>query len=189
MFHHLKFFQKLLVLILMYAIVALLEWWFYNLSLTSSNIIIVISLTFIQCWNLILVGFLFFQTFKHVTFPAIFYQKLNFETPLYFKILGLNTYQFVLINSFFRHLNKRVYLKGKSRTYIKTYHAETKQSETSHWLSMFPTFVVQFLFLYHGAWSYFIWLTIWSIIFNVYPILLQRKNRFIIEKRFPALLQ
>ncbi len=188
MFHHLKFYQKLILLSILYAFVFIMEIWLYDLSVKSTNHIVAILLTFLQCWNLILVGFLFFQTFKHVTFPKFVYKKLSFESPLYFRILGLNTYQFVLVNSFFRHLNQRVYLKGKSREYIKIYHAETKQSETSHWLSIFPTILVQILFIMNGMYAYFLWLTIWSIIFNLYPILLQRKNRFILEKRFPTLL-
>jgi hypothetical protein len=161
---------------------------FYNISLNIDNQFIVAALTFLQCWNLVLVGFLFFQTYKYVRFPDFAYRQLPFETPLYFKILGLNTFQFLLVNSFFRHLNPRVYLKGRTREYMKIYFEETRQSETSHWFSMAPTLVVQILFLYQGMLSYFLWLTAWTIIFNLYPLLLQRKNRFLLETKFPNLI-
>jgi hypothetical protein len=146
-------------------------------------------MTFLQCWNLMLVGFLFFQTFKYFRLPSIFYQKMSFETPSYFKWMGVNLFREVLVNSFFRRLNNRVYLKDRGDKYFKIFHEETKQSETSHLFSMLTTLIPQLLYLEQGMISHCIWLSIWSVIFNMYPMLLQRKNRFKMERKHPYLFR
>lgn len=134
-----------------------------------------------------LVGFLFFQTFKYVRLPAIFYKSLPFETPAYFKWMGVDLFREALVNSFFRRLNNRVYLKDRGDEYFRIFHEETKQSETSHWFSLIATFIPQILYLEQGMISHCIWLSVWSVIFNMYPMLLQRKNRFKMEWKYQNL--
>tara|TARA_B110000483_G_scaffold161020_1_gene190901 strand:- start:446 stop:925 length:480 start_codon:yes stop_codon:yes gene_type:complete len=155
-------------------------------AITSREIII---FNFLQVWDLMLVGFLFFQTFKYVRMPKSFYLQRQYENRKYFKYLGVNIFRFLLINSFFRHLNNRVYLKGKAKDYLLTFIEETKQSETSHIISGIFPLSIQLLYLKNGLIEHFIWLSIFNIILNLYPLLLQRMNRFNMFAKYPNLTE
>lgn len=168
-------------------IIAIGEWFLYHYSLSVENVYALIGLAFVQTWWLILVGFLFFQTFKYVRLPKKMYTRKKYETDLFFQLFGLDLFRKALINSFFRHLNPRVYLKGRGDEYFRVFHKETEQSETSHLFSLIATLIPQIAFLMEGEYVLFLSLTVWSIIFNIYPMLLQRRNRFRMEKRYPNL--
>ena len=131
--------------------------------------------------------FIFFQTFKYVRMPSNFYLQRNYETKRYFKYMGVNIFRLLLINSFFRHLNNRVYLKGRAKDYLLTFIEETKQSETSHIISGIFPLSVQLLYLKYGLIEHFIWLSIFNLILNLYPFLLQRMNRFNMLLKYPNL--
>ena len=60
---------------------------------------------------------------------------------------------------------------------------ETKQSETSHFISLVITIGIQILLSIDNRFYDFWILLFFNMIFNFYPILLQRMNRFKIEKR------
>ncbi len=87
-----------------------------------------------------------------------------------------------------RHINPRVYLKGRKRDYIKILYEETKQSETAHIISLIVTVPIQFNYLVSDKMFCFLTLSLFSIFFNIYPILLQRMNRFLLESRLNNLL-
>lgn len=189
MFKNLPIALKIILLLALYAIVFILEYWIFTLSLQQINPSVVSAaiMTFLQCWILMLVGFLFFQTFKYSRLPKFFYQSLSFETPTYFKWMGVDLFRVILINSFFRRLNNRVYLKDRGEEYLRVFHEETKQSETSHFFSLVVTLIPQMIYLDQGMDVHFVFLSVWSVIFNMYPILLQRKNRFKMELKYPNL--
>lgn len=189
MFKELHLLVKIPLLLSFYAVLGIGEWFLYHYSLSVESVSLQIVLTFIQCWWLILVGFLFFQIFKYFRLPKFFYRQRFYETDLLFKVLGLNLFRFILINSFFKLLNPRVYLKGRGKKYFRTFHAETEQSETSHLFSMLATLVPQIYFLIEFEYVLFWSLTLWSILFNLYPMMLQRKNRFIMEEKNPELFR
>lgn len=187
MFKDLHILLKFTLLFIFYAIIAVGEYALYHYSLSVENHWLEILLSFIQCWWLILVGFLFFQTFKYFRLPEFVYRKKVFETELYFKLLGLDLFRYMLVNSFFRRLNPRVYLKGRGKEYIKVFTEETKQSETSHLFSGVVTLVPQIGFLLNQELFLFWSLTLWTVLFNLYPMFLQRKNRFNTKQRYPEL--
>ncbi len=189
MFLKYKISVKIILLSLLFYIVYLLSFFFYQLALNETSNFLGFILGMVQCWVHILFGFFIFQTFKNIRIPARFYVQRNFETERFFRNFGVLKYQYFLVHSFLRYANPRVYLKGRKRDYLKIFHEETKQSETSHLFSMIPTFFVQFLFLYQAAYTQFIYLTLATLLFNVYPMLLQRKNRFLIESRFKRLFE
>tara|TARA_Y100000385_G_C12711634_1_gene474837 strand:+ start:205 stop:483 length:279 start_codon:yes stop_codon:yes gene_type:complete len=85
-------------------------------------------------------------------------------------------------------LNKRVYLKGKPSSYLRVFIEETKQSETSHVISIIFTLSIQLLYLKYDFWVHFYSLSTFTIIFNVYPLLLQRMNRNRVIDKYPNLL-
>ena len=166
MLYRFNFFQKVVLLIFFYGIIFTISFRLFKYSLEINNSFKIILINFIQTWDLMLVGFLFFQAFKYVRMPPKFYIKKNYESENYFKYLGVNLFRLFLINSFFRNLNKRVYLKGRPKEYIFTYIEETKQSETSHIISGIFPFVIQLLYLKYGLIEHFIWLTIFNILLN-----------------------
>ena len=187
MLYRFNFFQKVVLLIIFYGIIFTISFYLFKYSLGVNDSFQIILINFIQTWDLMLVGFLFFQAFKYVRMPSKFYIKKNYESKNYFKYLGVNIFRLFLINSFFRHLNKRVYLKGRPKEYIHTYLEETKQSETSHIISGIFTLSLQLLYLKYGFIEHFMWLTIFNVLLNLYPFLLQRMNRFTLIKKNPIL--
>jgi hypothetical protein len=184
MFNHLSIYLKFPILIISYAVVYFLAVYFYKSSLHYEQWWLGIVLNFAQAWNLILTGFLFFQTFKYVRLPKNYYLKRRFETEIFFRFLGVPGFRYILVNSFFKQLNKRVYLKGRTKDYIKVFKEETRQSETSHLISLLFTLIVQYFYIINHEWFHLVTLSIFSILFNVYPMLLQRKNRFSVEAKF-----
>lgn len=187
MFYRFNRWQKVIILCLLYIIILLICYLLFLQSLSEKNIEIILYV-FIQTWNLMLIGFFFLQAFKYFRLPQNYYQKIKIESATLYKIFGVNLFRIVLINSFFRHLNKRVYLKGKSTEYLKVFVEETKQSETSHIISMMCTLIIQIIYLNLGYLYQFYWLSIFTILLNIYPILLQRMNRHFIEKKYPNIL-
>ena len=187
MFYRFNRWQKVIILCLLYILILLICYLLFLQSLSEKNIEIILYV-FIQTWNLMLIGFFFLQAFKYFRLPQNYYQKIKIESATLYKIFGVNLFRIVLINSFFRHLNKRVYLKGKSTEYLKVFVEETKQSETSHIISMMCTLIIQIIYLNLGYLYQFYWLSIFTILLNIYPILLQRMNRHFIEKKYPNIL-
>ena len=189
MFYKLNLYQKIIALCLLYTIVFSISFYLYKFSMEAITSREIIIFNFLQVWDLMLVGFLFFQTFKYVRMPKSFYLQRQYENRKYFKYLGVNIFRFLLINSFFRHLNNRVYLKGKAKDYLLTFIEETKQSETSHIISGIFPLSIQLLYLKNGLIEHFIWLSIFNIILNLYPLLLQRMNRFNMFAKYPNLTE
>lgn len=189
MFYKLNLYQKIIALCLLYTIVFSISFYLFKYSMETITSREIILFNFLQVWDLMLVGFLFFQTFKYVRMPKSFYLRRKYETKKYFKYLGVNLFRLLLINSFFRHLNNRVYLKGKAKNYLLTFIEETKQSETSHIISGIFPLSIQLLYLKYGLIEHFIWLSIFNIILNLYPLLLQRMNRFNMFTKYPNLTE
>ena len=189
MFYKLNLYQKIIALCLLYTIVFSISFYLFKYSMEAMTSREIILFNFLQVWDLMLVGFLFFQTFKYVRMPKSFYLQRKYENKKYFKYLGVNLFRLLLINSFFRHLNNRVYLKGKAKNYLLTFIEETKQSETSHIISGIFPLSIQLLYLKYGLIEHFIWLSIFNIILNLYPLLLQRMNRFNMFTKYPNLTE
>lgn len=188
MFNNLSLPLKILVLAVVYSLAAIAEYYIFNAASELDHFILVMMSTFMECWVLILFGFTFFQTFKTFRFPDRFYKRKKFETDKYFKSIGMDVFHYLLTHSFFQYLNRRVYIKGNKREYFKVFYEETKQAETSHFFSLIPTTAIQIMYLINGEYLVLFWLCYWSLFFNIYPILLQRKNRFYLEDKFPNLV-
>ena len=187
MFYRFNYWQKIILLSVLYFFILLFAYYLFKISLSENRFLYIFGINLIQGWNLVLTGFLFFQSFKYFRLSEKFYERKKLETKIFFKIMGVGIFRLFLINSPFRYLNNRVYLRGKSKDYLKTFIEETKQSETSHLISMICTFSVQILYLKHKCWEHFICLTVFSILLNLYPILLQRMNRFKMNSKYPEL--
>jgi hypothetical protein len=152
--------------------------WIYCFEQARSSILVAALLEFILTWNLIFGAFVFYQTFKYFRLPKRFYRQLPFEKTAFFRRIGVLQFRKILINSFFRHLNPRVYVRKRSRDEFLRLIEETKQAETSHLLSGLVTFIFQILYLFNDHFLSFCLLSFFNLVFNLYPLLLQRCNRF-----------
>ena len=117
--------QKIILILFFYSIIFTISFQLFKYSLEVNNSASIALINFLQTWNLMLIGFLFFQAFKYVRMPSKFYEKKKYETEKYFRFLGVHIFWLILINSFFRHLNNRVYLKGRPKEYLLTFIEET----------------------------------------------------------------
>lgn len=181
MFQKYNLFKKILILLFLIIGVFFTLRFLIKYSLGINLPLIKIGLALIESLIFVLAMFLFFQTFKYFRFPKLFYAKRIYENEIFFNIIGVPIYRKVLIGSFVRHMNPRVYLKGRDREYLAVFIEETKQSETSHFIALILTWSIQFLYLVEKEYVLFVSLTLFSILFNFYPIQLLRKNRFHFE--------
>jgi hypothetical protein len=184
MFLKLPIYLKPFVLLFVYSILYFLTLFFIKSILQTNNVFIEILGAFALVWNLMLVGFFFYQTYKKVYLPKRYYSPKKFENALFYERLGILFFQYCLVNSFFKYMNPRVYLKKRGRQYLELFYNETKQSETSHIISGSVTLAVQILLFYWQEYTAAISLTIFTVIFNLYPFFLQRYNRLKLNRLF-----
>jgi hypothetical protein len=184
MFLKLPNYIKPFVLLGIYGIISWLTFYFVGWALNTDNCWVEIAFSFALVWNLMLVGFFLYQTYKNIRLPNLYYRQKSFESHSFYERLGIKFFQYCLVHSFFRYMNPRVYLKNRGRHYLEVYFEETKQSETSHIFSGIVTGAVQLYFFVNHEWVAGISLTIFSIIFNLYPFMLQRYNRLSLNRIF-----
>lgn len=187
MFQYLSIPVKIIILSIIFSILTVILYISYTYSF-ASNVAFGMVMDLAVSLTVLLYAFFFFQTYKKLRVHKGYYERRSFERPSFFKKLGVPIYRYILINSFVRHFNPRVYFKGKTREYIKTYHEETKIAETCHIVALIPTFGFQLIYLFQSQYTDFCLVGVFNILINVYPILLQRQNRFMIEDKFQRLL-
>jgi len=188
MFIKLNIVLKIILLICIWGLLLLISIYLFNLSISYVNYFLKSVSILGLCLDLMLSGFFLYQIFKDIRFPAFVYKIRRFETEKLYRLLGVELFQFILINSFMRYGNSRVYLKGKGREYIKIYHEETKQSEGSHYIAILFTLPYFGFYLVDKHYLLFLLLFGFCIFFNAFPSMLQRKNRLILENRFNKII-
>lgn len=188
MFIKLNIVLKIILLICIWGLLLLISIYLFNLSISYVNYFLKSVSILGLCLDLMLSGFFLYQIFKDIRFPAFVYKIRRFETEKLYRLLGVELFQFILINSFMRYGNPRVYLKGKGREYIKIYHEETKQSEGSHYIAILFTLPYFGFYLVDKHYLLFLLLFGFCIFFNAFPSMLQRKNRLILENRFNKII-
>lgn len=179
-------FIKLLAIIIVFGSIFFALQFLIEFSLGMEQPLLKIGLALVESLLLVFSTFFFFQAFKYFRLPNFFYQKRVYEKDFFFTAIGVSIYRNVLVNSFLRHANPRVYLTGRKREYIHIFIEETKQSETSHFLALLFTWAIQLYYIAHLEFVLFFSLTLFTILFNFYPIQLQRKNRFIFEGKIAS---
>jgi len=188
MFIKLNIVLKIILLICIWGLLLLISIYLFNLSISYVNYFLKSVSILGLCLDLMLSGFFLYQIFKDIRFPAFVYKIRRFETEKLYRLLCVELFQFILINSFMRYGNPRVYLKGKGREYIKIYHEETKQSEGSHYIAILFTLPYFGFYLVDKHYLLFLLLFGFCIFFNAFPSMLQRKNRLILENRFNKII-
>lgn len=156
---------------------------FFNLSpfKFSLTAIIVSAIAF----NLLATGAFAFLGFVYPTskiLPKTYYQiKNSARLKLIYKWLGVKYFKYFLLFTFYRKKDNKNYFNGyKSGISLLNYN--TKQSEFGHLLAFISILILSLILLYEGHKSVFIWIQPINILVNLYPIILQRNHRIVIER-------
>jgi hypothetical protein len=97
----------------------------------------------------------------------------------FYHFLGVNIFAWLVKKTFFKKLNQKIQIVGKLNTdAIETLKVEMTISELCHLIGLFIIIAFQIIILvYHGMNHSFFFLGAMNIIFNLYPVLLQERNK------------
>ncbi|MGJ8593403.1 MAG: hypothetical protein ACSHXF_12700 [Aquaticitalea sp.] len=136
-------------------------------------------------FNLFITGTVAFLGFVYPTsklIPNSYYQiKQPKKLNTWYKSLGVEYFRFFLLKTFYRNDNNKKYFNG-SKSGIIAFDYNTKQSEFGHLIAFCMICLVSIILLLKGHINTFIWIQPINILFNFYPIILQRKHRIIVER-------
>lgn len=144
-------------------------------SLTT-NFFLLFALTFLLYFGTMGYGFFYFHAFPSHRISPRYYRKKKFESLGFYNALGVEFFRKRLINSPFKKLNQRVYLKGR-KAYVEVFYEETKRSETSHLIGLLIGLFFHLMFMANNAFVALSCSVFFNLVMNLYPILLQRYNR------------
>jgi hypothetical protein len=121
-------------------------------------------------------------TYK-ISLPDKYYQLCKFEkSGILFRIIGVRYFKLLLVKNPFPVFTRRVVLKGHSEADLLKVEREMREIETVHFLALVSTFLIVIPFGWLRDTRFFYLITIFNIIENFYPILVQRYNRNRINK-------
>lgn len=135
--------------------------------------------------NLFITGIFAFAGFAFPTnkiLPAGYYKIQNPELlNSIYNALGVKYFRAFLLLTFYRKSDNKKYFNG-TKTGILLFDYNTRQSEFGHLMASICISVVAILVLLKGGFMAFMWIQLINLVFNVYPIILQRKHRISIER-------
>lgn len=99
------------------------------------------------------------------------------------KLIGLNTVNWIIKNSFFKHFNTKIKFSTRpSISQLKTIRKEMTYAEIGHFIAFIFILVIIILKILNGQLTYAVILFGFNIIFNLYPSLLQQQNKKRIDR-------
>jgi hypothetical protein len=109
--------------------------------------------------------------------PAGYYPLRHFEqgTSLYER-LGIRWFQTLMRTPVFGILNLDIPRRFRKRDFVGL-EREMRFAETSHVFAFLLVLGVLVFALAQGWWDAVVYLTVWNLLVNVYPVMLQRYNR------------
>ena len=138
-----------------------------------------------MAFNLLITGVFAFAGFvfpTHKLLPGSYYQIKNVEAlNTVYKWLGVVYFKYFLLMTFYRKADNKKYFSG-TKAGIIHFDYNTKQSEFGHLMAFIIIVVLSVIPLYTGHQQVFIWIHAINIVFNFYPIILQRKHRMAIQR-------
>lgn len=152
----------------------------------NASFSIPISILFSVLINLFITGIFAFMGFA--------YKTSNLLGPAYYKIYKPEfltvTYNFFQVK-YFKHFllavfwgkekNKKKFFDG-SKAGLKNFEYQTKQAEFGHLCAFIFITIATLIILFKGHYLIAIGTTMINVFFNFYPIILQRKHRFNINR-------
>lgn len=135
-------------------------------------------LAFALVWLVMSMVLFFFKIQCRVPYPALFAQMRSFERLSFYERIGVPVYRWLLLHSPFRFANTSIYLKDKrGKAALLVLRTKILEAEWAHIINVLLVLIAM-LFYTEIRW----WLVLWNVVFNVYPVFLQRYNRLRIEQ-------
>ena len=112
---------------------------------------------------------------------SFFYRVKNFEITKnvnFYKLLGLDFFTYCVKNTFFRHCNKKIRIPKKPTIdEVDKLLNEITISELCHIFGFIFVVLFQITVLILGLYDMFFSSVLFNTVFNIYPILLQERNK------------
>lgn len=135
-------------------------------------------LSFGIVWLIMSMVLFFFKIQCHVPFPDDIKRFRSFENNAFYRRFGVRAYRWLLLRSPFKLMNSGVYLGGlRGKMALERLLIKMEEAEWAHFINFFLVVIAWLLYTHLVPWLLF-----WNVIFNVYPILLQRYHRLRISK-------
>lgn len=136
-------------------------------------------------FNLLTTGILAFLGFVYPTsriLPDSYYNIKNVKNlNLVYSLLGVAYFRFFLLKTFYRPDDNKKYFNG-TKSGLEKFNYNTKQSEFGHLVAFILICFISILLLDQGHTQVAMWTLAVNIVFNLYPIILQRKHRIIVQR-------
>ena len=171
-----EFLGRPVFVVLTWSILTVISFFLSEACKLTTNFFLLFPLTFLLYFGTMAYGFFYFHAFPTHRISPSYYRKKKIESLEFYRTLGVEFFRNRLINSPFKKLNQRVYLKGR-KDYIAVFLEETKRSETSHLIGLLIGLFFHLVFILNNAVIAFSCSVFFNLVMNFYPILLQRFNR------------
>lgn len=171
-----EFLGRPLFVFFTWSILSIISFLIFQAFNLTANVFLLVVLTFLLYVGTMAYGFFYFHANPTHRISSRYYRKKKFETLWIYKAIGVEIFRKLLINSPFKKLNQRVYLRGR-KEYIEIFYEETKRSETSHLIGLAIGLFFHLFFVVENAVFILCCSVFFNLVMNLYPILLQRYNR------------
>lgn len=135
-------------------------------------------LAFALVWLVMSMVLFFFKIQCRVPYPVWVSRFRTFEGVLFYQQLGVRAFRWLLLHSPFRFANTQIYLhQSRSKQSVELLHRRMLEAEWAHIINVLLVFIATFVYQ-----EIAFWLLVWNVVFNLYPIFLQRYNRLRISR-------
>lgn len=136
--------------------------------------------------NLFITGVFAFVGFAYPSNKILPNSYYNIKQPMLltriYNMLGVKYFKVFLLIAFWgKDKNRKKYFNG-TKSGIQNFDFQTRQSEFGHLAAMVVIFVISVLYFLKGYILVFVWTTVFNILSNFYPIVLQRIHRLQIQR-------
>jgi cytochrome b561 len=171
--------KKLLSLVVITGIAsALIIWTFISFEFRSSIFAFLIN-WLVMSWVAVMGQFVTFPSF-----PSSYYEIKPFEqSGRVYEQLGVSLFKKIVRRSPFTVFSPTLrFPPQKTTPALRNLENEMRKAETSHMAIFFMILVLVIYALINGWFDAIAWLLFFNIIFNGYPVMLQRYNRIKIQE-------
>ncbi len=111
------------------------------------------------------------------TLPDAWFRFREVESVRLYRQLGVGLFRTFLLKSPFRSLNTQIHLNTRKREALRELDTHMRNSEANHVIAFVITLLATLAYGYFNDGRFFFWLSVFNVLGNVYPVLLQRYNR------------
>ncbi len=150
----------------------------YNYQQNPVSALQAALLSFALVWLIMVMVMLAFRIQCGIPFPERWFRIHKREAAEYYELLGVKLFRWLLLNGPFRFANQGVYIgQNRSDQALERLLSKIKEAEFAHVIDAVLTLLACVIYQ-----QLILWLLLWNLVFNIYPILLQRYHRIRIEK-------